>query len=179
MPDAERYVLWDKLRLYPWLDPRIGWEELAEVAEFLSKEGVRDGEVIAWHNSPHAVYLLLDIKPGFRYMHVVTAITVCDDEKNKNVGFPRVMSDLCEAKNRKETPARYVVSDLERLFVFAGADENLRAAYVGPARALPDQLLPVNMPPNITPQDKFPFDQPTIFRSRKGNGRYIVHKIVR
>ena len=36
---------------------------------------IRDGELIAWHDSPHVLYLMLDLKPGIRFMHINTART--------------------------------------------------------------------------------------------------------
>ena len=102
MPDAERYALWDKLRLHPPHEAAICWEEIAELAEILPDggTGVEDGEVIAWFNSPHAVFLLLDVKPGFRYMHVYTAISISGDESGK-IGYARVMADLKAGEGRE------------------------------------------------------------------------------
>src|SRR5262249_40244910 len=41
----------------------IGWEELEEVAAYLKPRLIGDGEVICWHDSPHALYLRLGVKP--------------------------------------------------------------------------------------------------------------------
>jgi hypothetical protein len=178
-PDAERYALWDKLRRHPPHEASIGWEELGEVAEFLRTApredggvGVRHREVVAWFDSPHAVYLLLDIDPAFRYMHVHTAIAISVGEDVTGMSGRRdVMLEL----RAKEPPGRYkyIISDLEWVALAAGDDPQLRAAMLGPARA-PDDLLPAFAP---YPHE-FPFNQPTVFRSRNGTGRYIVHRVL-
>jgi len=170
MSDMERYRLWDKLRLHPPHEASISWEEIGEVADFLRSQDVKDGEVIAWFDSPHAVYLLLDIKPGIRFMHVYTAISIAVNGDDSGViGREKVWDEL-----QKATGAKYVINDLEWVTLPAGDDPQKRAAMLGPPRNPPHDLLPV-----FTPYPKeFPFNQPTVFRSRNGTGRYIVHRIV-
>ena len=46
------------------------WEQLGEVADWLRTRGVRDGELLCWDDSPHALYLELGIRPAFRFQHV-------------------------------------------------------------------------------------------------------------
>jgi hypothetical protein len=167
MPDSERYALWDKLSLHPPHEAVISWTEIAELAEFFRSKGVKDGEVIAWFNSPHAVYIVLDIKPGLRYMHVYTAISICCDETCK-VGHPRVMAELKAAEK-----AKYAISDLEWVAAVAACEDATREDFLGPPRNPPHDLLPVRSP-CIT---QFPFNQPTVFRTRNGHGRYVVHEI--
>jgi hypothetical protein len=170
MSDAERYALWDKLNLQPPHEAVISWQEIAELAEYFRAQGVKDGQVIAWFNSPHAVFLLLDMKPGFRYMHVYTAISISGDESGK-IGRPRVMAELKDAKDTKG--AKYVISDLEWVALIAVNENTRREDILGPPRNPPHDLLPVCTPL----PGEFPFNQPTVFRTRNGNGRYVVHLI--
>ena len=169
LTDAQRYALWDRLRLHPPHEASIGWEELAEVASFLRARGATDGEVVGWFDSPHAVYLMLDVEPGFRFMHVYTAIAISLGEDPTGLaGRESVLRELAQAPR-----ARYVISDLEWTALSAHKKEDLRRAFTGPARA-PDNLLPAVVP---YPRE-FPWNQPAIFRTRNGTGRYIVHRIV-
>jgi hypothetical protein len=169
LTDAERYALWDGLRLHPPHEASIGWEETAEVAAYLRSQGVGDGEVVAWFDSPHAVYLVLDVKPGFRFMHVHTAIAISLGEDPTGLaGRGWVLAEL-----ERAPAARFAVSDMLWVAMSAGDREDLRRAFMGPARS-PDNLLPAVVPyPN-----EFPWNQPTVFRTRNGTGRYIVHRIV-
>jgi len=174
MPDAERYALWDKLSLHPPHEAVISWQEIAELAEFLrtvknedGTVGVKDGEVVAWFDSPHAVYLLLDVKPGLRYMHVYTAISIGAGESGR-VGHPRVMADLRAAEH-----AKYVISDLEWVALIAEPRDGTREDFLGPPCNAPRYLLPARMPF----RGDFPFNQPTVFRTRNGRGRYIIHEL--
>ncbi len=171
LSDAERYALWDKLHLHPPHEAVISWEELAEVAEFLKAQNAGDGEVIAWFDSPHAVYLLLDKDPGIRFMHLNTAMSIGQwrPPEQGERGREKVMRELAESTPR----ARFAVNDLEWVTLSASTDEQ-RALWTGPARNPPLDLLPAATPyPN-----EFPFNQPTLFRTRGGSGRYIVHKVV-
>jgi hypothetical protein len=167
LTDRERYKLWDDLRLHPPHEAAISWSEIEEVAEYLRSQGVKDGEVIGWHNSPHAVYLVMDIKPGFKFIHVYTAISIAyGDDAPEMIGRGGVFQELVKARK-----ARYVISDLE--WAAAVGEGHSRAAVLGPARD-GQHLLPI-----ISPcAGEFPYNQPTRFRSRKGTGRYVVHEIV-
>ncbi len=167
--EEERLILWDQLRLHPPHEAVISWQELGEVADYLRQQGVRDGEVIAWFDSPHAVYSLLDIEPGFRYMHVYTALTIASRGVRTAQGECPVMADLA-----RQHRARFVVNDLEWSALFHEHDPDQVAALQGPAGNPPHDLLPA-----FTPyKSLFPFNQPTLFRSRQGTGRYIVHQLV-
>ena len=169
LKDAERYDLWDRLRLMPPHEASIGWEELAEVAAFLREQGIPQGEVIAWHDSPHAVYLILDQKPPFRFMHVFTACIIGHDDPWPGTGKDQVMREL-----RQATGAKYVIGDLEWTPTVLKADDEQRALLLGPPRDPPRDLLPAHRPEALD----FPFNQPTVFRTRNGTGRYVVHRIV-
>lgn len=165
MSDADRLRLWDRLRARPVLAEAPGWEELNEVAAFLRSRGVGDGEVIGWHDSPHAVYLILDVKPGFRFMHVYMAFRISE------VSADPAMRDTVLAEMRRAERARFVVSDLEWVAAVAPGDGR-DASLVGPAVS-PTDLLPANRPR----VSEFPFTQPAVFRSRGGTGRYVVHEL--
>lgn len=168
LTDNERYALWDELKLHPPHEASMSWVELAEVAEFLRSQNVGDGEVIAWFDSPHAVYLMLGIEPGMRFMHVYTAISIGKD-KNDEDGRIKVMRELANTPR-----ARFVINDLEWVVIALSAETTeQRNALLAPAQS-PQNLLP----PTCPHSKDFPFNQPTVFRTKGGTGRYIVHTIV-
>lgn len=173
LTDAERFALWDQLRLHEPHEASISWEEIAEVVAFLRSQGVKDGEVIAWFDSPHAAYLVMDTDPGIRYMHVYTAMTISALGAPPNVGAPQVMKELAEAKK-----AKFVINDLEWAVLWVADDSQKRAAVLGPARNPPHDLLPAAASTDMFPLKSFPYNQPTVFRTRNGTGRYLVHLIV-
>ena len=130
----------------------FGWDELGEVADYLRSRGVQDGELIAWDDTPHALYLMLGIKPGLRFMHVHTAQSI------SGRGYAQVQSELAS----KAGVARFAVGDLARTRI------------IGPPRSSRD-LLPQTLPAGD--RSRFPFNQKTVFRSRSGLGRYTVHEL--
>ena len=171
LTDAERYELWDRLRLHPPHEASISWAELAEVADFLRSQGVTDGEAVAWFDSPHAVYLMLDTDPPVRYMHVFTALTISTMGVESDFVNSPVMKELADAHNRRRV--RFVINDLEWPALWVADDPRKREAVLGPAAYPPDDLLPACNPhPTL-----FPFNQPTVFRTRNGTGRYVVHRL--
>jgi len=134
----------------------IDWAELEEVAAYLRARGVRDGEVMAFNDTPHALYLALDLRPPIRFMHLSTAADIDAD---------RVADEV-----RRAVPGvRFVVSDLERWYFPPQRPGTRRDP--GDATSL--------LPPTIRPDERrvFPFDQPTVFRSANGRGRYVVHAV--
>jgi hypothetical protein len=131
------------------------WEEIGEVADWLAGQGVRDGEVLAWHHSPHAVYLDLGVKPGFRFQHVFQMLGIGPGQADQ------IRAELCAAAPR----VRYVVSDLNLIGLYWGGD--IRTA--GP------DLYPVGFDSGL--RAEFPYQQPAVFRSGGGRGRYIVHEL--
>jgi hypothetical protein len=158
----ERYALWNRLRRIREHEASISWDELSEVVEFLRRKGVKDGEVLAWHDSPHAAYLMLGIKPGLRFMHVCTAQLIGD------MGYCQVMKEL----KASEGIARYAIGDLE--WATLGATPEERLIILGPPASATD-LLPAGLSP--IRRATFPFNQRTVFRTRGGLGRYTVHEL--
>jgi len=127
--------------------------ELGAVADFLRTQSVGDGELIAWHDTPHALYLELGLRPGLRFLHVGTAWNLGPWQRE------RVREELRASARH----ARFAVSDLYR--VTARRGELTAAGADGLPLVLPD------------PQRRvFPFDQPVVFRSPAG--RYLVHRLV-
>jgi hypothetical protein len=146
-------ALRDRLAFKGGTHPSTSWTELAEVAEYLRKEGVTDGEVVCWHDTTHPLYLILGVKPAIRFMHVGTVLMMKEH-------YEDVRQDLLAAGHKK-----FVVSDLVR--VMRSATE---AGKAGPGGFL-------DLPPGLgeTQRHVFPFDQPIVFRS--SGGRYLVHRI--
>jgi hypothetical protein len=160
--DHERYVLWDQLRRLTDHEAAFSWVELEEVAAFLRARNIRDGELIAWHDSPHVLYLMLDIKPGLRYMHINTAQNISDEAR------ARVQAELAATAG----VARYAVSDLE--YPALGLSPGQRAILLG--TFVNDQtLLPVALDEQA--RARFPFNQRVVYRTRGGRGRYLIHEL--
>jgi hypothetical protein len=161
LTEHERYVLWDKLRRLADHEAAFSWVELEEVADWLRAHNVRDGELIAWHDSPHVLYLMLGIKPGIRFMHINTAQNISDE------AHARVQAELAA----KAGVARYAVSDLE--FPTLGMPPEKRLALLGPL--IDSGMLPLVLDEQA--RAKFPFNQRAVYRTRGGLGRYIIHEL--
>ena len=132
--------------------------ELGAVADFLKSQNVKDRELIAWHDSPHALYTVLGIEPGIRFMHLSTmqAMGGWSEESSQ---YRRVRQEVALAI----PTAKFVVSDLHRVTDRRGiALHNLGDD--GLSRAIPDWQ-----------KRQFPMDLPILYRSP--NGRYLVHQI--
>lgn len=140
--------------------PSVGVVEIGEVADYLRTQNVRDGEVLCWHDSPHAVYLELGIKPQFRFMHVTTTLM-------SETTIHRMMIEL---KKTGLPPARFVVSDLRRLYLTAPDSE------YDHWRETSEDLYPPGFTAKL--REAFPYNQPPVFRSGNGHGRYVVHKVM-
>ena len=132
--------------------------ELGAVADFLKSQNVKDRELIAWHDSPHALYTVLGIEPGIRFMHLSTmqAMGGWSEESSQ---YRRVRQEVALAI----PTAKFVVSDLHRV-----TDQRGIALHIlgddGLSRAIPDWQ-----------KRQFPMDLPILYRSP--NGRYLVHQI--
>jgi hypothetical protein len=129
------------------------WVALDRVADFLRGQHVGDGELLCWHDSPHPLYLTLDVKPAVRYMHVGTILRFTGR-------LEQMRAEVVAAQ------PRFAVSDLNRV----GEWSNWWYA-PDPSDGRPE--LPASFPDVL--KDVFPFDQPVVFRS----GRYVVHRVER
>ncbi|CAN5435202.1 hypothetical protein BH11PLA2_BH11PLA2_25560 [soil metagenome] len=139
--------------------PCINPVEIGEVADWLRTQGVTDGEVIAWHDSPHAVYLELGLRTNFRFMHITTTLI---SVKNRQ----RMQRELLA----KALPgAKYFVTDILHPMRFTDAVTWNRRREPGP------DLLP----PVFSKQARtaFPYNQSAVFRTSNGHGRYLVHRL--
>jgi hypothetical protein len=146
-------ALRDRLAYLGGTHPSTSWSELEEVAEYLRRQEVADGELICWHDSTHPLYLLLGVKPAIRFMHVGTVLLMEEH-------YDDVRQNLLDARHKK-----FVVSDLVRVLFSAE-----KAGETGPGGRL-------DLPPALSEKQRhvFPFDQPVVFRS--SGGRYLVHRI--
>ena len=147
-------ALRDRLRQYP-VHCSPTWVDLAAVEAYLRavEPPLKDGELLAFHDSPHPLYLSMHLKPATRYLHFSTATAMRSQQ-------PRVAAEV-----RAAAP-RYVVSDLKRMTWGAGRDD------APDARGDPNGL-PAWLPLSL--RASFPWDQPVAFRS----GRYVVHRVTR
>jgi hypothetical protein len=128
--------------------------ELGAVEDFLRAQGVKDRDVICWHNTTHPLYLSLNIRPPLRFMHLSTAAEIAPWT------YEQVKKELFEANHH----ARFVVSDLHRVTKHFDKLTDLA----------PDGL------PHVVPgwqRYQYPFNQRLVFRSP--SGRYLVHAIRR
>ena len=147
-------ALRDRLEHYP-VHCFATWTDLAAVEGYLRsvEPPLRDGELLAFHDSPHALFLSLRLKPATRYLHFGTATAIRSQQ-------PRVAEEV-----RRSAP-RYAVSDLMRMTRKKGV------AAAPDARGDPNGL-PAWLPLSL--RGSFPWDQPVAFRS----GRYVVHRVTR
>ncbi len=180
---VERYELYDDLRREVIHPACFNWVELGEVAEYLRGRQVGDEQLVCWHDSPHPLYLMLDVKPGLRFMHVNTATMISPD------CYRRVCEEFDDNTNK-----RFVVIDLQRLAFAAWVDLCMRGiakpgdderaaiyeAYNQPGPTAADLLPPAaawvrTNPRHLHPEPAMPFDTTrTVFRSHGGRGRYVV-----
>jgi hypothetical protein len=145
------WELKDQLTYYPYIHCAPHWADLAQVADFLRAQGVRDGDLICWHDSTHPLYVWLNIKPGIRFPHVITAMQF------------RSKLEVIRAETFV-SPARYVVSDLVPVTYLNEFDSATPPA--GPCHELPPEF-------PAWGADVYPWNQPVVFRA----GRYFVHEI--
>jgi len=131
--------------------PLPEWIHLAQVTRFLKDQGVKDGELTAYHTHTIHLYPALGIRPSTRFVFTETHLRL----------FPSRAGEIGAALARSRQ--KYVVSDL----LEAGLD---------PAAALDDSE-PANWQKACPPDalKAFPFDQPVVFRS----GPYLVHEVIR
>jgi hypothetical protein len=139
--------------------PTVNMVEIGEIADFLHAQGVRDREVLAWHDTPHVAYLLLGIKPAFRFMHITT--TLMNDQ-----AFWRM---TIEFRKFALPRARFVVADIMHPLRASPPEVWERRTEPGP------NLLPPVL--NVHARAAFPYCLPALFRSNGGHGRYVIFRI--
>ncbi len=160
----EYYERWAALALVRDFFPANDWPELGEVADELNRLGAGPRDVVAWHDAPHAVYTLLPARPGFRFQHVTAMMAIGPAHDD------RIWTELEELPPAAGGGPKYAVSDLHRV---GFQDKSLLPTWEG---AGPDLL-----PPALSARARamFPHDQPALFRSGGGTGRYVIHKLTR
>jgi hypothetical protein len=153
----ERWQLQDDLRHLRAYPAAIGWVELHEVAEFLRPQKVSDHELLCWNDSTHPLYLMLDVRPGVRFLHVSAAQCLNDHQVREEAVANRGV--------------RFAVIDLCWHAVTAGYANRDGGLYDEPGDAA--NPLPPRMPPNELADLPFSTSRP-VFRSDRGAGRYVV-----
>jgi len=89
----------DRLTYYRNIHCAPDWADLKRVEEFLRSKRVGDRDVVCWHDSTHPLYVWLDVKPGLRYPHVMTAMKF----RSK---LPAIRAETFAS------PAKYAVADM-------------------------------------------------------------------
>jgi hypothetical protein len=135
------------------------WVQLGEAADWLRARGVRDGELLCWDDAPHALYLEVSVRPALRFQHVGQMAGISPSHE------ARVRAELCAVPR-----PRWVVADLLRL-------EKVDEAFAGRLADAGPDLLPTRLP-DWARRD-FPYDQPAVFRTGGGRGRYVILELRR
>lgn len=145
------WKLKDELTNYKDIHCVPDWDSLNDVTEFLRQQNVGDRDVICWHDSTHPIYIALQIRPGIRYPHVMTAMKF----RSK---LPLIQQETFTS------PARFIVADL------------VPCLYLEPnGPHCPAEPGAIDQLPNFFPKwdaDVYPWNQQPIFRS----GRYVVFR---
>ena len=161
---SERLALWgrcwhdgswelkDQLTYYPCIHCAPNWADSSAVADFLRDQGVKDHDVICWHDSTHPLYVWLDIKPGIRFPHVITAMKF------------RSKLDVIRAETFA-SPARFVVSDLVPVSYLTQTSIRRHRPQ--------DHATNYHRSFPHGDADVYPWNQPVVFRA----GRFFVHEI--
>jgi hypothetical protein len=160
LTDRDRRARMNDAALFAGTFASVDPVQIGEIVDKLRELGAKEGEVLCWHDTPHAAYLELPGRPPFRFMHVNTAL-IGDEQYN------RMRIELVKLLRDGRPAIRYVVSDLTR--AYAEAPPRFKG---GMWAAGPDRL-PPTMPANH--RATFPFDRPAVYRSRNGHGRYLIH----
>lgn len=127
------------------------WADLERVADFLRENKVGDRDLICWHDSTHPLYIWLNVRPGLRYPHVMTAMKF-----RSKLGVIR--------SETLGSPAKYVVADL------------VPCSYLEePFPKAPPPGLIEKLPPYFPDWGKlvYPWNQKPVYRA----GRYFVFEI--
>ena len=134
--------------------PANDWVQLAEVADELKRRGVKDGEVVAWEDAPHAVYRLAGVRQGFRFQHVLAMMHIGPDQGERIL-----------AEKDALTGVKYVVGDL-KVLGYEDPTEVGDRADAGP------DLLPRSL--SAKARRRYPYTLPAVWRSRGNTGRYVL-----
>ena len=156
LSERERASRMNAVALYAGSFASVDPVEIGEVVAKLRELGAGEGEVLCWHDSPHAVYVDWPGRPPLRFMHLSTTMIGLEQ-------YERMKRELIRLLARDGPRVRFVVSDLER--VYADAPDSLRRKR---RETGPDQL-----PPTVTAEQRaaFPLDRPIVWRSGNGRGR--------
>jgi hypothetical protein len=142
----------------PTYHARPDWHEVREVADYLHSRGVQDGGLACWHDSPHVLYLELDLRPGCRFMHLSTVTCLGPAH------LDRIRAELTQAADA--VAPFFVVADLNCAMLAAPKEPG-----PGPGLDLP------GLPEEV--RKRFPFEQKPVFRGAEGAGRYVVFELVK
>jgi hypothetical protein len=136
---------------------RPNWVELDQVAAFLKKRGVRDGELTCYSFGTTPLYLQLDVQPSTRFVSGVEDMIAGSPHRQA-----MVRAELAAS------PQRLVVTDLQ----FLAAD--LRAAGLLQPRLVEGIESGLTLSPDFPQAIKrrYPWSEPVIFRA----GTYLVHR---
>jgi hypothetical protein len=173
--DADRMALWSeclrsldrpgervrqqRLALMHEYFPAVNPVQIGEVADWLKARGAGEGDVVCWHDSPHAVYLELGITPRFRFMHITTTLM-------SEASCWRMTREL----RRGALPgAKWLVTDLLHPMRVAPPEAFVTICTADAAG------YPLLFPAKARPA--FPYCLPVVFRSGGGTGRYLVHRV--
>ena len=131
--------------------PNPDWQEMDQVARFLSGQNLSSGDVCCFHSDLVSLYNRLELLPPTRFVYVQESL----------VFFPDRRADILE--RLRESPARFVVTDMRS------------------ARLTPEQINRLLSPayqqsllrkPAANPRP-YPWGYPIVFRS----GSYLVHQV--
>jgi hypothetical protein len=160
LSETEARLRQDRVAHLPFYFPSLSVAELGEITDWLQARQVRANQVIAWHDSPHAVLLSLPGKAGFRFMHIDTPIL-----------SPITYEWMWQECEQAAPTAKYVIVDLIRSYVqlhslsLEGWDEPSANFW----------------PPNFPTKSfgYFPYNQNAVYRTNNGRGRYLILEMVR
>lgn len=148
----------NELRRIQKFFPSNDWIELGEVEDWLKGNQIHDRELLCWHDSPHALYRNLGIRPAYRFQHIGQMMGIGPNQELR----------MWQELDHVQPEIKYVVSDLMR-------DWQLDKETIGDYRQAGSDLLPPTMP--AVYRNAFPYNEPVVFRSGNGKGRYLVHTL--
>src|SRR5262249_42271015 len=82
---------------------QVDWVDLDRVASYLRGQGVADKDVLCFHDSPHPLYLEMNLEPPSRFFHFNLVLRV----------FPQHREAIRRELNAG--PQKYIVSDLHAI----------------------------------------------------------------